>query len=60
MSDDRQERLEEIMAEMLIKQDAIIDKLKGANKRLHSLERKLDNVGKHLIKSNVAFASQSV
>lgn len=52
MSDNRQDRLEEIMAEMLIKQDAIIDELKGANKRLEHVDVRLGNVEKQLVLNN--------
>ena len=38
---DRQERLEEIMAELLIKQDEIIDELKGMNKRFDKVEKEV-------------------
>ena len=52
MSDNRQDRLEEIMAEMLIKQDSVIDELKESNQRLQSVNQRLERVERQLITNN--------
>jgi len=62
----RQDRLEEIMAEMLEKQDAMIDELKGANRRLERVESRLekmekgvDKMGKDMQKLNLQSTQNS-
>ena len=50
---ENEKRLVELMADMLIKQDEMIDELKGANKRLEHLDTQIVDVKSELIKLNL-------
>ena len=56
---ENESRIVELLAESLIKQDEMIDELKGSNQKLDNVEAELVNVKKEIFKLNIQTVENS-